>query len=156
MSDMLVRLYDLPPFEPALARAAEKGVSVRRPFACERHIVLAWIRENFTRGWADECAAAFASMPVSCFIAVKGGELMGFACYDVTSRGFFGPVGTAEKARGSGLGKALLLRSLHALREQGYAYGIIGWAGPKEWFAKTVGAVEIAGSEPGFYKGLIK
>jgi predicted N-acetyltransferase YhbS len=60
-----------------------------------------------------------------------------------------------ESARKLGLGKALLMRSLEALRESGYAYAIIGGVGPKEFYEKNCGAIEIPGSDPGTYKDLL-
>ena len=44
--------------------------------------------------------------------------MLGFACYDVTCRNFFGPEGVAAKERGHGIGRALLLSALHAQRAQ--------------------------------------
>ena len=60
-----------------------------------------------------------------------------------------------EEERGRGLGRALLLATLHAQREQGYAYSIIGGVGPAEFYAKAVGAVLIEGSTPGVYRGVL-
>ncbi len=40
------------------------------------------------------------------------------------------------------------------MRDDGYAYGIIGQVGPAEYYAKHVGATIIEGSAPGLYKGL--
>jgi hypothetical protein len=34
----------------------------------------------------------------------------------------------------------------------GYAYAIIGGAGPVDFYQKTVGAIEIEGSVPGIYR----
>jgi predicted N-acetyltransferase YhbS len=70
-------------------------------------------------------------------------------------RGFFGPTGVAESARGLGIGKALLMLSLEALRESGHAYAIIGGVGPREFYAKACGAIEIPGSDPGVYGDLL-
>jgi hypothetical protein len=53
--------------------------------------------------------------------------------------------------RGRGIGKALLFASLWGLRELGYVYGIIGGAGPVEFYEKAVGAIVIPDSEPGIY-----
>ena len=39
---------------------------------------------------------------------------------------------------------------------QGFAYAIIGGVGPVEFYAKSVGAVVIDGSEPGIYGGMLK
>jgi len=89
---------------------------------------------------------------LSCFIAVQDGKIIGFACYDVTAKGFFGPTGVTAEARGQGVGRALLLATLHGLAEMGYAYAIIGGAGPVDFYRKAVGAIEIEGSEPGIYR----
>jgi hypothetical protein len=43
-----------------------------------------------------------------------------------------------------------LTRSMPA--SAGYAYAIIGGAGPTAFYAKTVGAVAIEGSTPGIYR----
>ena len=61
-----------------------------------------------------------------------------------------------ETIQKKGLGKALLIRTLEAMKDAGYGYAAIGWAGPVEFFKKAVGATVIEGSEPGVYKNLIK
>jgi GNAT superfamily N-acetyltransferase len=96
-----------------------------------------------------------ARAPVSCFLALRGQALLGFACYDATCKNFFGPTAVLESERGRGFGRALLLAALHAQREQGYAYAIIGGVGPAEFYAKAVGAVPIQGSTPGIYAGML-
>jgi hypothetical protein len=58
--------------------------------------------------------------------------------------------------RGKGVGKALLFECLHGLRELGYVYGIIGHAGPVDFYKKTVGAVVVPDSDPGIYTDLLK
>jgi GNAT superfamily N-acetyltransferase len=154
MHDMLVKLYDLPSLEEALAAVARQGVTVRRALAPEKHAVLDWVRAHFA-GSAAEVETAFEQVPTTCFIAVRDDAMLGFACYDVTCRNFFGPEGVAAIERGRGIGRALLLAALHAQRAQGYAYAIIGGVGPAEFYAKTVGAVPIADSTPGIYAGLL-
>jgi predicted N-acetyltransferase YhbS len=86
---------------------------------------------------------------------VKEGRVVGFACHDATCRNFFGPTGVAPEARKGGVGTGLLFACLEAMREQGFGYAIIGGVGPADYYAKTVGAVPIAGSEPGVYRGLL-
>ena len=154
MHDMLVRLYDLPGQDEAMRAVARQGVTIRRALAPEREAVLDWVRAHFPSS-AAEVGTAFEQIPAPCFIAVRGHEMMGFACHDVTCRNFFGPEGVAAAERGRGIGRALLLAALHAQRAQGYAYAIIGGVGPAEFYAKTVGAVPIAGSTPGIYVGLL-
>jgi predicted N-acetyltransferase YhbS len=153
--DMLVKLYDLPPASSAMAQLREQGIAIRRALAPEKHKVVAWVRENFSQGWASETEVAFARQPVSCFIAVKGGSVVGFACHDATCRNFFGPTGVAPEARKGGVGTGLLFACLEAMREQGYGYAIIGGVGPAAYYARTAGAVLIEGSEPGIYRGLL-
>jgi hypothetical protein len=61
----------------------------------------------------------------------------------------------SETARGTGIGKALLFKSMFALRECGYVYGVIGGVGPREFYEKACGAVEIPGSNPGIYRDIL-
>lgn len=156
MPDMLVKLYELPPLEPVLQQQSDLGIEIRRALAPEKHLVLAWIKQNFSDYWVSECDVAFSHVPVGCFIAIENGSLLGFSCYDATARGFFGPTGVGDAARGRGVGKALLLIALHDMRAQGYGYGIIGGVGPAEFYAKAAGATLIENSSPSIYKGLLR
>jgi GNAT superfamily N-acetyltransferase len=153
-ADILVRLYALPPLDLAAIEAA--GVSLRRPLAAERHLVVDWVSRTFEPGWASEMEVAFAGRPPTAFIAVEDGALLGFACFDVTARGLFGPTGVAEAARGRGIGAGLLLVSLHAMRELGYAYAVIGAAGPIGFYQRLVDGLAIPSSWPGLYRGLLR
>jgi GNAT superfamily N-acetyltransferase len=104
--------------------------------------------------WRDQITATFGRQPVSTFIAVESSTIVGFAAFDSTARGFFGPTGVAESHRGKSIGKALLVASLWALHDLGYAYGIIGGAGPVGFYEKVLGSVyEIPDSTPGVYMG---
>jgi GNAT superfamily N-acetyltransferase len=154
MHDMLVRLYDLPSLHDALETVAQVGVTVRRALAPEKRVVCDWVRAQFASSEA-EVEAAYARLPIACFIAVRGTQVVGFACHDATCLNFFGPEGVLEAERGRGIGRALLLSVLHAQRAQGYAYAIIGGVGPAAFYAKSVGAVAIAGSTPGVYAGML-
>ena len=156
MPDMLVKLYDLPELAPALARQRAAGVTIRRGMSPEKHRALEWIGEHFSEYWVSEADVGFAARPPSVFLAHRGEQILGFACYDTAHKNFFGPTGVDEAERGRGIGTALLLASLHAMREAGYMYGIIGWAGPVAYYKKAVGAEVIAGSEPpGSYRGML-
>jgi GNAT superfamily N-acetyltransferase len=155
MFDMLVKLYDLPPLAPEIARQESAGITLRRGLAPEKHVVLAWVGQHFDAGWVSECDIAFSRQPVACWIAVRDAAVIGFACYDATAKGLFGPTGVSEAARGQGTGRALLVACLHDMRAQGYAYAVIGGVGPAEFYAKVAGAVPIAGSEDGVYRGLL-
>lgn len=154
MTDLLVKLYDLPPAPEGGVVPSE--IEVRRARAPEREPVLDFAERTFGAGWRGECAVAFGGHPLTCFLAAEGDEIVGFACYDATFRGFFGPVGVAEPARGKGIGTALTLACLHAMRESGYAYAVIGATKMAGYYRKLVGAEEIPNSWPGAYAALVK
>jgi GNAT superfamily N-acetyltransferase len=153
MPDMLVKLYDLPDLEGTLQDQQSQGVKIRRALPPEKHLVLKWVAQHWGDVWASECDVAFSRQPVACVLATQGDRILGFACYEATCRNFFGPMGVRKSARGKGVGRALLLTSLHAMRAYGYGYAIIGGVGPEAFYAKTVGAVPIEGSTPGIYRG---
>lgn len=150
MPDLLVNLLKLPALE------ADTGFILRRAQPFELSTVRRFVAENFSPGWADEISVGFARQPISVYVATIDQRLAGFAAYECTRRGFFGPTGVVSSARGKGIGKALLLVSLEALREMGYVYAIIGAAGPVRFYQKTVGAIIIPDSEPGIYTDLLK
>lgn len=156
MPDLLVKLYELPPLEPVLEKVAESGVEIRRAIAPEKHLICDFARTHFNEGWVSEIEVGFAQMPVGVFVATKNGVCAGFACYDATCRGFFGPTGVDASERGQGIGGALLLVTLHAMRHVGYGYAIIGAAGPVEFYRHLCGATPIDGSVPGVYRGMLK
>lgn len=147
MPDMLVKLYDLPALEPAMARQRSLGIRVRRCMPPEKHIVLRWIREHFSEYWVSEADVGFSVHPTTVLLAHRGDQMLGFACYDTTHKNFFGPTGVDAAERGKGIGTALLLATLHAMRDAGYMYAIIGGAGPVGYYEK-VGAAVIPDSEP--------
>ncbi|MEO8457842.1 MAG: GNAT family N-acetyltransferase [Chloroflexota bacterium] len=151
MPDMLAKLYALPDAAPVLDRIAGAGLRVRRADPWDRDGVIAFVRKNFHDVWAMETERSFATTPINCFIGLKGNEVAGFAVYEGTRRDYFGPTGVREDLRGSGLGAALLLACLNAMREMGYAYAIIGGVGPAKFYEKTVGATIIPGSDPGIF-----
>lgn len=155
MIDMLVRLYDLPETAELYAKIQNQGITLRRARAFEKHTVAAFARQHFSEKWASEVEVAITRQPVSCWIATRDKQILGFSCYETTQRGFFGPTGVIESARGTGLGKALLFKALESLRDMGYAYGIIGGVGPRAFYEKTCGAIEIPGSDPGVYSDIL-
>ncbi|MCP4673709.1 MAG: GNAT family N-acetyltransferase [Desulfobacula sp.] len=152
MSDMLVKLYDLPEAAPFIKKLKVQGIIIRTAMPHEKNDVVEWTKETFGSGWAGECDVAFSNHPVSCFIAVQKGKIIGFACYDSTCRNFFGPTGVIEIKQGLGIGKALFLSCLHTMAVNGYAYAIIGGVKSMDFYARTAGATIIEGSSPGIYR----
>ena len=52
---------------------------------------------------------------------------------------------------GRGSGPLFSTRPRNTLREDGYAYAVIGKGGPREFYEKACGAIEIPGSDPGIF-----
>jgi GNAT superfamily N-acetyltransferase len=153
--DLLVKLYDLPDPAAILKKLRKRGIDVRRALAPEKNLVVDWVGETFSQAWACETEVAFSRLPITCFVAVDGGTLLGFACYDATCKNFFGPTGVGPDYRRGGVGAALLLTSLPAMAADGYAYAIIGGVGPVDYYKKIVNAIEIPRSTPGIYRGML-
>jgi GNAT superfamily N-acetyltransferase len=162
--DMLIKLY--PPQiladESAAANARWRlspesaDCVVRKPIGPEHATLIRWVADTFTAGWASEIGVALANRPVSVWIAARPAELLGFACFDATARGYFGPVGIAESARGKGLGAVLLHACLQDMRAWGYGYAIAGFVGAPKFFKTAARATEIADSSPGLYADQLK
>lgn len=152
MTDMLVKLYNLQDDWSFVTEQEKLGITIRKPIGPEKHLVVDWVKGKFGDAWASETDIAFSNRPITCFLAVQKHTLIGFACYDASALGFFGPTGVIEACRGKGTGKALLLACLLDMKLKGYGYAIIGWVGPTEFYKKAVGAVEIPGSTPSIWK----
>ena len=165
MADMLVKLWDLGPDHDLTARLAERGISIRRVLPPDRRRVVRFVDEHAAEhwpgesgdSWASECETALSRQPPTCFVAVRERQVIGFACYDATAKGFFGPTGVLRHWQGVGVGTALLLASLLAMWDDGYGYAIIGWPAPRAvgFYERTVGAQLIDGSSPGIYGRLV-
>lgn len=156
MPDLLVPLYKLPSRETGAAAVREIGVIIRRANPFEQAPVGEFIRTHFSVGWAEETAVTFARQPITNFLAIENKKIVGFAAFESTRKAFFGPTGVDTAHRGRGIGKALLIESLWGLHDLGYAYGIIGAAGPVEFYQKAVGAIVIPDSWPGVYADLLR
>lgn len=140
---MIVNLQKLPKLE------APDGVTIKRALVCDMHAISEFSSLHFGRGWDGEVLSSLMQVPPTMFIATENGKLLGYACYDATAKDFFGPTGVASAERGRNIGRALLIRTLEAMRDEGYAYAIIGWVGDAAGFyRKTVGAEFIEGGEP--------
>lgn len=141
--DMIASLQNLPEIQIA------DSIKIKRAFVGEKDDILKFVESKFGKHWRGEVEHALMQESPKCFIATENGKLIGFACYDATAKGFFGPIGIDPDKRGGNVGKALLVRTLSAMREYGYAYAIIGWVKSAEMFyRKTVNAEFIKGGNP--------
>lgn len=147
MADMLVNLLAIDDYRPEVKRLKEEGIEIFRALAPDKVRITNWVREHSSVNASGECDVCFSNRPISCFIAAKGSQILGYACYNATAPDFFGPTRVVDEFKGKGIGKALLLRSLHAMKEEGYAYAIIGGVGPVSFYEKCVNAVLIESSK---------
>ena len=154
--DLLVNLLKLPPLQPLLDEMNQGGINIRRAQTFEITPVRDFIEKNFSVAWADEVSVGFSPKPVTVYIATRDSRVIGFAGYECTRKAYFGPTGVAESERGRGIGRGLLIAALWGLRELGYVYGIVGGAGPIEFYQDAVGAIVIPDSEPGIYTDLLE
>lgn len=153
--DLLVNLYSRR-MEDLRQRTQDVEAKIRVALPPEQHIIKDWVRANFSEYWVSEVSAAMAHQPPGCLIATVGEQLVGFACYDATARGFFGPTGVSETLRGKGIGLALFYHALSAMKAQGYAYAIVGSAGPVDFYVKAAGATPIPSDGEDIYQGLLR
>jgi predicted N-acetyltransferase YhbS len=155
LADLLVSLYTdrLSHLEK---QPRHTDVLIRPVLPPEMQFVVDWVRDNFSTNWASEASVAITRQPSACLIAIDNGNLVGFACYDTTARGFFGPTGVHPDSRGKGVGIALFSASLQAMKSMGYAYAIIGDAGPVDFYVNAVGAMTIPADDKGIYQGMLR
>ena len=101
MADMLVNLLRLPPAEELYAELQRKyDVHIRRAMTPDKFRIVEWVKEHSTLSAAGECDTCFSRIPVSCFIATRGQNILGYACYNATAPDFFGPTKVLEDEQG--------------------------------------------------------
>jgi GNAT superfamily N-acetyltransferase len=166
MPDMLVHLTKIKDDVDLYRSLEARGIAIKRALAPDRLKILRFIEQNTEvhwpqesqESWFGECEAALSNSPPSCFLAVKDKAIIGFACYNATAKGYFGPTGVLTSEQKQGIGKALLLRSLRSMWEEGYGYAIIGWPARRAmgFYEKTAKATVIEDSSPGIYSRLVE
>lgn len=156
MFDMLVKLYDLQDNRTFLEGQEKLGISIRKPIGPEKHILIDWVRRNFSTEWAGEIDVAMSNMPITCFVAVRDNQFIGFSCYDATALGFFGPIGVMQSSQGTGTGKALLFACMLDMKLKGYGYAVIGHTDSPEFYQHCVAATPISDSSSSIWKTWVK
>ncbi|PFS16031.1 GNAT family N-acetyltransferase [Bacillus cereus] len=118
--------------------------NIRKAISSDFEKLARFVKNEFGERWSKSLDYGFRTykeeLPI--FIAEQGGEIIGFACYDVVrgKKGLFGPMGTAKHNRVNGVGKTLLNHCLYNMKKSGYEYAIIGQAGPIEFYERCCNA----------------
>jgi len=154
-NDMLIKLYELTDAWEFLETQRGRGVDIRKPIGPERHELTRWVSACFPTSWVSELEQALSNRPLSCFIATHQHTVVGFACYDATALGFFGPLGVDQGFHGKGIGIALTRACLMDMKLKGYGYAVVGMAASPSFYRKVAGAVTIEESSPGIYRSCI-
>lgn len=137
---MMVNLRVLRELDPVLEEQRANGVEVRRAHESEGEMIAEWVHAYINPNWRVVCEVAFEQTPSTGFIAYKTNpedeatelspeNILGFACYDVVTKGVFGPSGVREDQQQTDVGTALLLSCLHAMAEEKHTEAVIGWSG---------------------------
>ncbi|RKN39074.1 GNAT family N-acetyltransferase [Micromonospora endolithica] len=130
----------LRPTDAAETRLAGQGVSVRRAVPADLPALAAFARSTFGGAWDAELAGSLGRDRAGCHLAERDGELLGFAAWGSSRPSWFGPMGTAPAAAGSGIGGVLLRRCLADQRAAGVDAAQIGWVGPVPFYSGSAGA----------------
>lgn len=138
MAEMMVNLRVLRDLEPVLEEQRANGVEVRRARESEAALIAEWVSANINPNWRIVCEVALEQTPPAGFIAyqttdetaaLSADKILGFACYDVVTKGVFGPSGVREDQQETDVGTALLLACLHAMATEDHQQAVIGWSG---------------------------
>ena len=123
------------------SRLADQGIVARRVEKDEKERFISWMAaDGWSAGWQYQAGTACDAEPSAAFVAEKDGEFLGFAVYDGVRPGWFGPTGTSESRRGSGIGSILFLKCVEDMQDKGYPVCHICAVGPLYFYSKVVGA----------------
>jgi mycothiol synthase len=121
-------------------RLAEAGFEVRRATRKDAKRLDAFFEQDFGSEWRLEAELGLRQKPVGLHLALQDKKIIAFSAHSTQNRewGFFGPMGTTPPARGTGLGRVLLLRCLADLRDAGHRTAVIPWVGPISFYSRCV------------------
>lgn len=125
---------------PAEERLAGQGMTVRRAEPADLPALTTFASGTFGGTWAAELAGSVGRDRAGCHLAERDDDLLGFAAWGSSRPSWFGPMGTAPAAEGSGIGGVLLRRCLADQRAAGIAMAQIGWVGPVRFYSGSAGA----------------
>ena len=98
MADMLVKLFNISMPVNEEEKLLENGIRIKRALATDRSKIIEYSKTCGGQDYSDEVRAAFANNPITCYIAAKDKELIGFACFEATAKNFFGPMAVSEES----------------------------------------------------------
>lgn len=156
MKDLIVNLYEKDYLKDTNLKLKNEEIVINRILSPNADNLISFVNESFNSNWASEIKSALYKDNPSCFIAVHQNNIVGFACFDATAKGYFGPTGVSEKYRGQNIGQVLLLTTLNAMKESGYGYAIIGSVGSNviPFYSKYLNVIE-SSSKPNIYNRMI-
>lgn len=125
---------------PEEQRLAGQGVTMRRAEPADLPALTVFASGTFNDTWAVEVAESIGRDRAGCHLAERDGNLLGFAAWGSSRPSWFGPMGTAPAAAGSGIGGVLLRRCLADQRAEGVIQAQIGWVGPVRFYSSSAGA----------------
>ncbi|WP_421378925.1 GNAT family N-acetyltransferase [Bacillus salacetis] len=126
------------------------GVTIKRAAAGDEQRLVDFAAEHFGEGWTKTLKNGFHQEEIPIFLAWKSEKLIGFSSYDIylNQKGIYGPMGVIKEERKNRLGSILLHEALSDMKRKGYAYIVLGEAGPIEYYEKECGAMLIPFSSP--------
>lgn len=127
--DLIVNLYEKDYLKETNIKLKNEEIQIKRILSPNADNLVKFVHEHFNESWASEVKAGVYKEHPTCFIATHNKQIIGFACYDATAKGYFGPTGVNAEYRGNNVGQILLFKTLDAMKTAGYGYAIIGGVG---------------------------
>lgn len=122
------------------ARLAASGIEVRRVRIDDEDRIAAFFGEYFGEGWLREVQLSMRCDPPAVHVALRDDRIIAFSAHSSMNVewGNFGPMGTADAARGKGIGHVLLYRCMADLKAAGHATAVIPWIGPYRFYSQLL------------------
>ncbi len=115
-----------------------RGIEIRRAAPEDAPAIEQFFATYFGEGWLAECRESMKVDPPALHLAWRDGRIIAFSAHSSMNQewGNFGPMGTADDARGMGLGQLLLHRCMADLKAAGHAISVIPWIGPYPFYSR--------------------
>jgi GNAT superfamily N-acetyltransferase len=122
------------------ARLRDDGIDVRRAESADLPRLERFFARHFSTDWLHETRLALSQDPPAVHLALRGDEVIAFSAHSTMNQewGNFGPIGTADAARGQGLGAVLLHRCMSDLKSAGHTTAVIPAVGPYRFYSDNL------------------